>query len=325
MGEARGLAAEQPGQERLAGGGRGEVAAADHLGDAHREIVDHHRELVRVHPVAATQHEVAGDGAHVFAEGPLDGVVDLDLRALRHGQAQGGRAAEGAGRHAVRAAGAGVAGALVAGVGGAGDAGDLGAGAVAEVGEAAGGEQVGGGGVEGDAQGLDVRRGGAAFVVGALVPAEAEPAEIVEDLGGLAGEGAGDVEVFHPEDELALRPARRGRAEEGRGGAAEVEVAGRRGREAAAVHRDSDQPRTLWARETRRHQEMAARRHASPATTATGPRSGGRRPRRAPRGGASSARSGSRRGRGPGRRRRRPRRRRPCARRRARASAEWAR
>ncbi len=236
MREARWLPAEEPRQQRLAGRRRGEIAAPHHLGDPHRQIVGHDRELVGEHPVPAPQHEVPGHRRYVLADRAEHRVVDLDHGALavRHREADGGRATKRARAHPLGPARARVARPLFTRVRRAGDARDLGPGAVAVVRQPPLREEVDRGGVERCPLGLHVRRRVAAHVR-PLVPAHAEPAQVVEDGGVLARDHPAPIDVLHAKHEPPSRSPRRRRAEQRRRGAAEVQITGGRRREAAPV------------------------------------------------------------------------------------------
>ena len=84
--------------------------------------------------------------------------------------------------------------------------------------------------------------------VRALVPVEAEPAQPVEDAGDHVGRRALDVGVFDAQDERAAVAPRVEPVEERRAGAADVQVTGRRGREADARAPRShyDPPVSVW-------------------------------------------------------------------------------
>jgi hypothetical protein len=84
------------------------------------------------------------------------------------------------------------------------------------------------------ALGLGIGAEGAADVR-AFVPANAEPGEVIEDSLGGAGDDARRIEVLHAEDERSAGLDSRGCAEDGGGGAAEVEEARGRGSESAAI------------------------------------------------------------------------------------------
>ncbi|MBP1770726.1 MAG: hypothetical protein H6P96_1344 [Candidatus Aminicenantes bacterium] len=76
----------------------------------------------------------------------------------------------------------------------------------------------------------------AALEDGLLVPVEAEPLEIFEDLLEEAGLRALQVRVLDPDEETAARVAGEEPVEDGRPGASDVEEACRRGGEANSNH-----------------------------------------------------------------------------------------
>ena len=72
--------------------------------------------------------------------------------------------------------------------------------------------------------------------VGPFVPIEPEPAQAVDDAGDHLPRGALGIGVFDAQHERAAVPAGVEPVEQRRPGAADVEIAGRRGSEADADH-----------------------------------------------------------------------------------------
>lgn len=118
-------------------------------------------------------------------------------------------------------------------VGGTGGLLNVFSGAIATKNQVAGLEVVEDGLVDRIAFGLVVGTGGAADV-GAFVPGEAEPAQVVEDFVGAAGLYARQVEVFHAEDELAVLEADLKPGQESGAEIAQVERSGGAGGVASA-------------------------------------------------------------------------------------------
>ncbi len=182
------------------------VLAAHDVGDPHRLVVDHHHEVVERHPVAAHDHEVAEQRV-VELDLAADQVVEADVlrrdleaqrrpaplgderRAIRIGQAQ---AAPVVARRLV------VALLLVA------HRLELIGRAVAVVGGAAGQEPIGLARVQLHPLALAVGRVRtdilAARHLRPLVPGDAEPVQVVDDVALECLRSAGDVGVLHAQD-----------------------------------------------------------------------------------------------------------------------------
>ena len=166
----------------LARRGTQQVTSAHDLGDAHGGIVDHHGQLVGKHAVAAAHQKVAALCGERLALGAIRTVHKLDYIVCKvvdggHAQARG-RGAQGAatgdllGRKT--SAGAAIDGCAVAGVRRARGM-ELGARAKAGIGEAD---------VLQLAQGGLVQVQAIVLVIGAFVPLEPQPSEVVDELGG---------------------------------------------------------------------------------------------------------------------------------------------
>ena len=238
MREQRHLGAQGLVDEHLARGVGEMVVAADDMGDGHVHVVADHGEVVGEGAVGAAQdhvvHHIDGE-AHVA----VDGIFERDRTVVvGHFQAPdmglAGRDARGGlvGRN-------GAAGAVVARVTSLGFLGGLALGIQLLLGAEA---RVGGAGVDellqrrlvgGGALGLEVGAAGAAHL-GALVPIESHPAEgPQDDLGVLLG-GALRVGVLDAQDEGAAGSTGEGPVVDGGAGAADVQLAGGRRREADA-------------------------------------------------------------------------------------------
>lgn len=218
-------------EEDLSRGGRQEVGSSEHVGDAHRSIVDGDRELIGGDPVLAAHDEVTGFAVRLEGTGPLKD-VDEPHHAFRHAEAEG---APGRGvRHRASAAGARVSRPfLVVGVRSAGGGHDLASGAVTAVEMTVAGKSIQRPGVEILAFGLSV--GGCGAVdVRPLVPVEAEPSEVVELGPAEVVAHASNVEIFDPQNETPAGGAHLKPGEQRSAGVADVQVSGGARSEATA-------------------------------------------------------------------------------------------
>ncbi len=241
--EPRGVGIAQRAVEQdLAGGGLEEVRAANDLRDAHGVVIDHAGELVAGDSVAAPYDEVAEVDAGDEALGAEVEVVEGDHLAWGDAEApvKAERMALGDGRERIfGSAGAGVDGfVVVAGGGGFMGRGEGGgevfAGAVAGIKEAAEEQAAPGLDVGAVALALEVWRARTAHVW-PLMPADAEPEEIFYGGGGKLSAAALGVKIFNAENDGALGVAGALEGFPEGAGVADVEIAGGRGRNAAAV------------------------------------------------------------------------------------------
>ena len=232
MGEDRFRVAEGPEEEDVLRRVGEVILAADDVGDAHRRVVDHHGEVVERRAVAADDDEVAAEGGGVELDVAPDEVVEgdhagLDPEAQRRaaalglarctpGRRQGGAAADVAGRLLRRLLG------LPVGL-------ELLGRAVAGVGPILRHEGGGRLRVARQARHLAVRPEGTplgALAGGrALVPFEAEPVEVLQDVALELDGGAGLVGVLQAQDERPADMAGEEEVEEGRAGRPDVEGA----------------------------------------------------------------------------------------------------
>jgi len=233
MAEGRGLPGEGLVEEELAGGGTKQIGAADDFGHAHEGVVDHAGQVVGGEAVMTPNDEVPEIDSGDEALGAAGDVMELDGRTIRNAEPPIDSGAGGFGA-VWGAADAGVDGVIIAGVGSGEGAEDIVSGARAGVDGFLLLEAVESGLVLGEAFALAVGGEGAA-AVGAFVPLETEPGEILEHGGDEVRSGPAGVEVVVAEDEGTVVLLGAGlRGPEGPG-VAEVEVAGGRWGEASPV------------------------------------------------------------------------------------------
>src|SRR5258706_2661134 len=201
------------------------IVAADHVRDVHVEVVHHDAEVVGRHAVGAQQHEVV-ELLVRKADRPFHQVVPADLALLRRLEADYRRPVAIAETHADRPIVAGLFASselllsqLVERI----------LGHVVAIGVARSDELLGD---------FLVAREALHLEEGPLVPVEAEPLHALEDrVDRLLGRAL-EVGVLDAQDEFSAVPARIGPAEQRRARAADVQEAGRAGREAgASIHR----------------------------------------------------------------------------------------
>ena len=183
-------------EPELPGGGVQQIPPPHHLGDPHVPVVAHHRQLVGIHPVGAAEDEVPAVPEQVFPIGPLEAVGEGDLPVGHHDPP--GRAA-GAGKlrpllPRQTAALPGVDNLPVGAVGGAGRQ-PLRPGAVAGVEQALFLQGPEGGGVPLRPLALEVGAVGSPLLP-ALVPVQAQPAQIVGQLPGVLGAASNILLLF---------------------------------------------------------------------------------------------------------------------------------
>src|SRR5258706_4186404 len=268
--------AQQAIEQDLPGGGGKQVVASQHLGDAHRRVVDEHRELIGEDAVGAAQHEVADRRLRIELLRALQLVVEGD-RAGRDAQAQGGRASAPALRPLRRAqvrAGAGIGRSVVLGTVRRARRSDLRARAETLVDLVA--QTCQRGLVEGGALRLAIGAAPAQIVagprVGTLVPSQAQPGQLFQLARRQARSDAGPVEVLDAQGESAtLRPGPQP-GEDGGPRVAEVQLAGRaRGESAALGHRAHPRERTdiskVWLPESKTSAAASKRSKRSEAGT----------------------------------------------------------
>ena len=190
VGEPGHLVAERLEQQDVLRRVREVVLAPDDVADLHRRVVDDHREVVQRRPVAANDHEVTADVGGVDLDLAADEVLEDAPCPPRPGSA--GRARFPAASRAARSLGRQVRAAtdvprrLVRGLLRLPVRVELLGRAVARIREVPGEQVRGGGGVARAPLHLAVRRERAAVVatgaVGALVPGDAEPVQVFEDV-----------------------------------------------------------------------------------------------------------------------------------------------
>src|SRR3954466_6403362 len=228
MRELRRREAERAVQQHLPRRVRDVILTADHMRNLHQRIVDHHREVVGGVPIGADDHVVAD---HVGAERDFaaDQILEGDVDVLRHAEADHAALArldpparvlgrERAAGAAIlrRTSGREILAAIVL---------EFLRRAEAVVGVAAGEQLVGVRQIKSLPLRLAIGAAAAADV-GAFVPLEAEPAQVVEDaLFRLLGRAL-DVGVFDAQDERAVVPAREQPVEERGAGVADVQLPG---------------------------------------------------------------------------------------------------
>jgi hypothetical protein len=238
------LVAERPEQQDVLGRVRDVVLAADDQAHLHLGVVDDDREVIERRAIAPDDHEVAAEVRYVDLDPVPDEVVPGD-DALADPEAQ--RAAESlalafgslVGRE-VRAT-AHVARRLVGRLLGLAVGLELLRRAVAGVGEVLREERLGRRLVALDPRQLAVRRVRplvpAAGDLGALIPAQAQPVQALEDVVLVGDRRADDVGVLEPQDERAAGVPGVEEVEQRRPRGADVERAGRAGRDPDAVGR----------------------------------------------------------------------------------------
>ena len=214
------------------------VVTANDVGDAHQCVVHHGGEVVGGGTVGAEDDEVV-ELLGVEGDLTMDGVVDHDVAAvLGHLDAQnvgltGIDAGLGLLRREVAATALVALERVLAGLGGLAVGGQLLGRAEAGIGLTLCEQALGGLLVKIQSLGLGVGAKIAADL-GALVPVEAKPAHgAQDDLGVLVG-GAGRVGVVDAQDEGAAVGTGEGPVVDGGAGAADVQLAGGRGRKADA-------------------------------------------------------------------------------------------
>ena len=216
----------------LARRGTKQVASAYDLGDAHGSVVDHHGQLIGKHAVAAAHQKVTALGGECFALGSVRAVHEFDHVAGEvvdggHAQARG-RSTQGtaAGDFISRktSAGAAVDGRAVAGVRRARGV-EFGTRAKTGIGEA---------GVLQLAQGVLVQIQAIVLVVGAFVPLEPQPGQIVNQLSGKFRALAAIVQVLDTQHDAAALAAGRKPCAQAAEHVAQVHAA--RGRRGKAAH-----------------------------------------------------------------------------------------
>ena len=210
------------------GYGREPFVPAHDVGDRHQVVVYHVCQVVGRPTVAFEQDSILQSGV-VEGDVPANGIVKRYLPGLGHGQANHPRPSvsftSGSFLRRQVAAATVVAGVLLAS--------DLGRAhvlqfrrrAVAAIGFALFLQPVGPMSVDIQPFGLEIRAIGAADLR-AFVPIQPEPAQTGEDVGQGVGYETAAVGVLDAEDELAAGVAGVEPVEEGRAGAADVQVAG---------------------------------------------------------------------------------------------------
>ena len=220
VGVGRHRLAEQAEEVDLARGRVEQVGTAHHMGDARIGVVDHHGELIGEETVGALDHVVARIVGEVDLLRALHCVIEADRAFGAHppGPPLATR------RQAV-AAGAGVAARAVAGQG---LIGELAPGAGAGVGVAGGLERI---------QRCLIGCGAPALPDHLAIPFEAEACQRGEDACGGAGDCARGVDILDAQQPASAVGARFKKAADRGDQRAEVQRAGRRGREAADIKR----------------------------------------------------------------------------------------
>lgn len=229
-------------EEDLAGGGFEEVGAANDFSDAHGVVVDDTGELVAGNAVAPPDDEVAevdSSGkalrAEVFimkgddlAGRDAEAPVEAEGVGVGNGwQSVGGPAGTGIDRLVVE-----VAGGAFMGRGGGG--GEVFARAAAGIEVAAEEQSTPGVNVGLAALALKIRLAGAADV-GSLMPADAEPEQIFNGGAGVLAAAAVGVKILHAEHQSAVGISRALKGLPEGASMADVEIAGGRRRQTAAV------------------------------------------------------------------------------------------
>lgn len=228
----RGGGAEGAEDEELAKGAFDEIGAANHFSDEEIRVIDGAGELVARHTVFAPDEKVAevvsgggGLGAEAvvdegerFAVGDAEAPVDVEVEGRKRGV--GGRAELG------RVNG------FVVGRGGGGFV--RGAEGFEDIAAGAGAGEDPAGGVEAG-EGAAVEREAVALADDRLGPGEAKPVEVLEHGGDEIEAEADGVEVVVAQEERAAGGAGALGGEPERARVAEVEMAGGRGSEAAAI------------------------------------------------------------------------------------------
>ena len=216
MGELRHVGAHRPEQQDVLGRVRQVILAADDVADLHVGVVDADREVVERRAVGADDDQVAAERRRVDLDVAADDVVERD-DPLPDAEADDRLAALGLARGAllrrqVRAA-ADVVRWLVGGLLGGLVGGQLLVRAVAVVGLVLGQQPVGHLPVAIEALHLAVRPerspGRQPGDLGPLVPLEAQPVQVVEDVLLELERRAGDVGVLEAQDERAAHCAAR--------------------------------------------------------------------------------------------------------------------
>ena len=195
-------------EPELPGGGVQQIPPPHHLGDPHVPVVAHHRQLVGIHPVGAAEDEVPAVPEQVFPIGPLEAVGPRQTAALP-----------------------GVDNLPVGPVGGAGRQ-PLRPGAVAGVEQALFLQGPEGGGVPLRPLALEVGAVGSPLLP-ALVPVQAQPAQIVGQLLRVLRAAPVGIQVLHPQHHHAAGAAHRQPRQQGGKQIAQVHPAAGAGGEAA--------------------------------------------------------------------------------------------
>ena len=219
-------------QVDLAGRGAQQIASAHDLGDAHGSVVDHHGQLIGKNTIAAAHQKVAALGGERLALGAIRAVHEFNHIVCevvdgRHAQARGRSAQDAATGNLLDrkvSAGAAVDGRAVAGVRRARGV-EFGTRAKTGIGEA---------GVLQLAQGVLVQIQAIVLVVGAFVPLQSQPGQVVNQLSGKFRALAAIVQVLDAQHDAAVLAAGRKPCAQAAEHVAQVHAA--RGRRGKAAH-----------------------------------------------------------------------------------------